>query len=62
MYENGIGKIPVAEYNWLNFFMKDEQKVELFIKGVLSAEKFLNDFNWYDYKGTRKMAEDLLHP
>ncbi len=57
IYQGGIGSIPVAEFNWLNFFMEDEQKKTLFIKGAEAAEKFLNGFNWYDYKGTRILAE-----
>ena len=47
----GIGKVPVAEYNWLNFFLTDKQKIDLFVKGAEAAQKFLEQFDWNDYKG-----------
>jgi NTE family protein len=52
-YEKGIGKIPLSDFNWLNFFLKDEDKINMFVLGAKAATKFLIDFNWEDYKNNR---------
>jgi NTE family protein len=52
-YKKGIGTVPLKGYNWLNFFMTDEQKKEMFLLGARAAVKFLKDFDWNDYKGKR---------
>lgn len=49
----GVGKVPVSEYNWLNFFLTNQQKVDLFAAGAQAAQKFLEGFNWADYKEGR---------
>lgn len=53
MYEKGIGKVPLAGYNWLNFFLTDADKVNMFVAGAKAATKFLIDFDWQDYKAAR---------
>ena len=58
IYEQGIGTIVVHQYNWLNFFMSDQHKKELFALGAQAACRFLKEFNWYDYKGIRVMKEE----
>ena len=50
---HGVGKVPVSEYNWLNFFLTDQQKIDLFATGAIAARKFLEDFSWEDYKEGR---------
>lgn len=66
-YEKGIGKIPLSDYNWLNFFLKDEDKINMFVLGAKAATQFLVDFNWDDYKNDRakmqsKLVEDQATP
>ena len=61
MYEKGIGKVPLSEYNWLNFFLSDKDKVDMFVKGAQSATKFLTeDYNWADYKLNRTVMQIKL--
>lgn len=50
----GVGKVPVPEYNWLNFFLTNEQKIDLFAIGAEAAKKFLTGFDWAAYKGERQ--------
>lgn len=61
MYEKGIGKIPLSEYNWLNFFLSDQDKINMFIKGAKAATQFLiTDYNWEEYKLTRTVMQIKL--
>ncbi|HRJ31071.1 MAG TPA: patatin-like phospholipase family protein [Cyclobacteriaceae bacterium] len=41
------------EFNWLNFEMSENEKVNLFVLGAQKAIKFLEDFDWEDYKKVR---------
>jgi NTE family protein len=52
-YTLGVKNIDVREHNWLNFFMKEEEKIALFRKGALAAAEFLKSFNWEHYKSER---------
>ena len=58
IFEKGIGKIPLAEFNWLNFFMKDKDKIEMFVRGAEAAKEFLVHFDWDGYKANRKSYAD----
>src|SRR5262249_30165271 len=49
-YNMGVKNIDVQKHSWLNFFMKDEEKIELFKKGAQAAADFLKTFNWELYK------------
>lgn len=49
-YKRGIGEVNMTGYDWLNFFMGKEEKVEMFVKGVKAADKFLREFDWAAYK------------
>ena len=61
MYQKGIGTIPLCEYNWLNFFLSDKDKTDMFVKGVQAATKFLiTDYNWEEYKLTRTVMQIKL--
>jgi NTE family protein len=51
VYEQCIGYIDAAGYNWLNFGMDEKAKKELFIKGVEAARTFfLGGKVWVDGK------------
>ncbi len=59
-FEKGIGKIPLSGYNWLNFFLSDKDKINMFVLGAKAATGFLIDFNWDDYKNDRKKMQAKL--
>ncbi len=46
--------------NWLNFNLPEEDKVELFIRGVVAACAFLKIFDWEKYKSLRNAIKDSL--
>ena len=47
------------KYNWLDFNMKDEDKIGLFNLGAQKAMEFLDGFRWDEYK---KLRKSLLKP
>jgi NTE family protein len=49
----------VQEHNWLNFFMDEKEKIELFRKGAQAAADFLLDFDWEVYKTERGKNHEL---
>jgi len=59
-FEKGIGKIPLADYNWLNFFLSDKDKINMFVLGAKAATEFLINFNWDAYKNARVMMKTKL--
>ncbi len=60
VYQKGVGKIKVAKFNWLNFFMPPEKKIELFVLGAQAATEFLENFNWEAYKADRTGMQKKL--
>lgn len=48
----GTGACPKG-HNWLDFFLKDKAKIDLFARGAQAAAQFLTQFNWQHYKKTR---------
>jgi NTE family protein len=52
-YNMGVRSIDVQDHSWLNFFMKENEKVELFRKGAAAAAAFLKSFDWVKYKNER---------
>ena len=52
-YNLGVKSIDVQEFNWLNFFLDDKDKINLFRAGVMAAASFLKEFNWETYKSER---------
>jgi NTE family protein len=53
-YNKGIAYVKInKELSWLNFFMTESQKKELFVAGAQSAISFLIDFDWEVYKEER---------
>lgn len=53
-YENLVCYIDVGAHNWLNFFISDEDKIDLFVRGARAAAAFLETFDWEDYKKIRR--------
>ena len=61
VFNKGIGTIDVHGYNWLNFFLSNQDKIDMFVKGAEAAKKFLIKFKWEEYKEDRdKMRKELL--
>lgn len=53
VFAKGIGKIPLTEFNWLNFFINEEEKIKMFIRGAQAARDFLFTFDWHKYQQER---------
>lgn len=51
-----IKTVNCGTSNWLNFFMKREEKEQLFNAGFVAALDFLNQFDWKKYKYERMMV------
>ena len=60
VYEMGVGKINCAGFNWLNFFMKNNDKKALFVIGARAAALFLKNFDWQEYKRRRAEMQSVL--
>jgi len=54
LYKYLIAHIPTDKYNWLDFNMTPEDKLGLFKEGVIAGYKFLEGFNWKQYKELRE--------
>lgn len=53
-YRQLVSWIPAKDFNWLDFNMSEQQKVDLFIEGAQCATEFLCDrFDWQAYKAFR---------
>ncbi|WP_312296466.1 patatin-like phospholipase family protein [Chryseobacterium sp.] len=50
-----IQTVNCGTSSWLNFFMKKEEKEELFNRGFQAALDFLNQFDWKKYKYERML-------
>jgi NTE family protein len=61
VFKKGIGKIPLAEFNWLNFFISDEEKLKMFIRGAQAARDFLLTFDWPQYQKERTQMQMTLN-
>jgi NTE family protein len=60
VFKKGIGTIHLQGYNWLNFFLTDEDKINMFAKGAEAATHFLKHFNWEKYKTARTEMKHKL--
>jgi NTE family protein len=58
-YSKLIAIVDTEEHNWLNFNLSDEEKIDLFTKGVKAAHDFLIKFKWEDYK---KIRQEMITP
>ncbi len=54
IFEKCIGRIDVRKFNWLNFNLTKEEKIQLFINGVEAAADFLMEFDWEGFKNYRR--------
>jgi NTE family protein len=61
VFKKGIGKIPLSEFNWLNFFITEEEKIKMFIKGAQAARDFLFTFDWRKYQEERIQMQLFLN-
>jgi NTE family protein len=52
--EKGVGKVNMTGYNWLNFFMSDEDKLKMFAIGAQAAAAFLKEYKWDKFKENRE--------
>jgi NTE family protein len=53
-YRKLVTCIDTGAHNWLNFNLKPEDKVDLFVKGARAANHFLREFDWEEYKAIRR--------
>lgn len=49
----GVKTVDLTGHSWLNFFLEDKEKKELFRKGAQAAIDFLLAFDWPNYKDQR---------
>lgn len=53
---HSIQFVDCSPSNWLNFFMEDKEKTELFNKGFVAGLEFLSKFDWKKYKYERMLV------
>lgn len=61
VFKKGIGKIYLTEFNWLNFFISEEEKLKMFIRGAEAARDFLLTFDWRKYQEERIQMQIVLN-
>jgi NTE family protein len=61
VFKKGIGKIYLSEFNWLNFFVSEEEKLKMFIRGAQAAKDFLMHFDWRKYQEERITMQVILN-
>ncbi len=60
-YNQGIGYVEIGDtISWLNFYLTDPEKEELFKMGAKAALDFLKHFDWEVYKTTRQQEVDEM--
>ena len=60
VFKKGIGTIHLHGYNWLNFFLTNKEKVEMFVRGTEAATYFLKKFKWDEYKVDRDIMQKTI--
>ncbi|WP_423149336.1 patatin-like phospholipase family protein [Rubrolithibacter danxiaensis] len=60
VFTKGIGNIKLSEFNWLNFFISDDDKKRMFVKGAEAACDFLLNFNWEEYQQKRIEMQQMI--
>lgn len=53
-FQQLVAYVDVADHNWLDFSMPDDNKVDLFVRGVEAAVAFIKRFDWHEYKEVRR--------
>ena len=61
VFRKGIGTISLSEFNWLNFFLRDQDKLNMFIKGAQAATEFLKKFDWPEYQRERIRMQTFIN-
>lgn len=61
-FKNLVSYIDIKDYNWLDFNVSDEMKLDLFRSGAKEAKKFLEKFNWKAYKELRQSIRGTTAP
>lgn len=57
-YQHLVTYVDTGDYNWLDFDLSDDAKVELFANGAEAAAQFLVGFEWEKYKALRGVLRD----
>lgn len=60
MFKRGVGTVHLSNYNWLNFFVKPKDMIDMFAIGAEAATHFLLNFNWEEYKVDRQRYHEQL--
>ena len=61
VFKKGIGSILLVQYNWLNFFLSDKDKIDMFVLGAKAACEFLKGFDWQAFKNDREsMQQEIM--
>jgi NTE family protein len=53
-YRHLVTWIPAVGFNWLDFNMDESTRAKLFLEGAREAIRFLERFNWEQYKQIRR--------
>ncbi len=56
-YKKIVKEIPMDEFDWLNFNIKEDEMLRMFRRGAEAAREFLIEFDWEGYK---KIRRDML--
>jgi predicted acylesterase/phospholipase RssA len=59
-YRQCIHSVDMKGYNWLNFFVGNEEKKVMFRIGAEAACKFLESFDWEEFRKQRDQGVDKL--
>ncbi|MFZ4059112.1 MAG: patatin-like phospholipase family protein [Ferruginibacter sp.] len=60
-FDLGIRIVDMRAHSWLNFFMEEKEKQEMFLKGAKAAADFILKFDWESYKRQRKANDEILN-
>ncbi len=55
-----VGMIDSGDYNWLDFSISDEGKLDLFVRGARAAGAFLSSFDWAEQKALQQKVMETL--
>jgi len=59
LYKYLIAHIPTEKYHWLDFNMGPEEKLGLFREGFMAGHRFLEGFDWEQYKELRRAEIEI---
>ncbi|WP_420601492.1 patatin-like phospholipase family protein [Flagellimonas sp.] len=52
--------VDTQDYNWLDFWMDEDTKKELFLKGVEAAIEQFEKFDWQEYRQEREKTDSFI--